>query len=406
MAKTLASIRSQLEEVQEKRGSKLLLDPHTVWDTYSIGLFVLLAFLACNSLPRMFSKGHPLALPGLIGAVLLAYALLSFNESWVIDFERRRVQLYRSLFKFAWCPRSHSFDDLTQLGVVGSRHIPRNGGGAYWKYGLLLASRQGLLPLFRDLDTSYSNVLELAIHLSQEMGVPLVEPRPFADMAYSAEQHELRYTSGQAVPKDPDERDHADLHGDLTPMFGSRKTNLPEVEVRKHGGRVEFEQKSSKLAQQGCALVGLGIVGPMVLSGAGLFATPEIGPRLFGLLLLLPALAAAWYLLDWMLFPILRQYEYVDGDARQVGVVQDRGKSRFKVSPFDVPSDARVVCVEVVGRTEMRHGISLRQGDKLLYLFHGGHNAVSNREKAQAIAETLGLPLEMRSDLDSPTTED
>ena len=403
MAKTLAAIRTQLDEVKENRAAKLVLDPRTSWDQYSTVLLVLVFFFSCMYLPRMFSKNHPLALPGLIGSVLLACALLSFNESWVIDFERRRVKLYRSLLKFAWCHRSLPFDDVTQLGVVGSRYKPEN-GSAYWKYGLLLASRQGLLPLFRDLDTSYPKVLELAFQLSQQMDVPLVDPRPFGTMSYSVEQHELRYTSGQAIPKDQAERDKVDIHGDLTPIYGSRKPQ-PEVEVRRQGARVEFEQKSSKLAQQGCAMVALGMfVGPVGLVGAVFLVAPGIGAKLFGLVLLLPALAAACYLLDWMLSPILRQYEYVEGDTRQVGIVQDRGRGRLRVAPFDVPPDARVVCVEVVGRRALQHGISLRQGDKALYLFRGGHNAQSNREKAQAIAETLGLPLEMRSDLDASTT--
>lgn len=367
-------------------------------------LLVLVVFLSYMYLPRMFSKDHPLAWPGLIGSVLLACALLSFNESWVIDFERRRVKLYRSLLRFAWCHRSHALEDLTQLGVVGSRHSSENGGD-YWQYGLMLASRQGALYLFRDLDTSYQKVLELATHLSQQMGVPLVDPRPFGRMTYSAEQHELRYTSGQAIPKDQDERDKADIHGGLVPILGSRKPHQPpEVEVRRQSGRIEFEQKTSKRAQQGCATAGFWIVGPVGLMGAGLISAPTIGGKLFGLLLLLPALAAACYLLDWMLSPILRQYEYVDGDTRQVGVVQDRGKGRLRVSPFDVPPDARVVCVEVVGSTDLRHGISLRQEDKVLYIFQGGHDARSNRQKAQTIAETLGLPLEMRSDLDAPST--
>lgn len=268
----------------------------------------------------------------------------------------------------------------------------------------MLASRQGALDLFRDLDTSYPKVLELASHLSRDMGVPLVDPRPFGTMHYSTEHRQLCYTSGQAIPKDKDERDKADIHGQVTPIFGSRKTYQPEVEVRRQGGRLEFEQESSKLAQQGCAMVALLIVGPVGLMGTGSFAAPGIGSKLFGLVLVLPALATACYLLDWMLSPILRQYEYVDGDTRQVGVVQDRGKGRVKVSSFDVPSDARVLCEEVVGSEELGHGISLRRGDERLYVFHGGHNAQSNKEKAQAIAETLGLPLEMRSDLDASTT--
>lgn len=116
LAKTLAAIRTQLDAVKENRATKLLLDPRTSWDRYSTGFLVLVLFLTFTYLPRMLATGHPLALPGVIGSVLLTCALFSFNETWVIDFERRQVKLYRSLLRFAWCQSSHAFDELTQLG--------------------------------------------------------------------------------------------------------------------------------------------------------------------------------------------------------------------------------------------------------------------------------------------------
>lgn len=400
MGKSLESVCQQLDAVEEKKSTTLRLDPTTRWDELSAIVLVLGYPFCLFGLMGLNQTDTVAFVLGVTASVLAAIALISFNEFWIVDFDKQKLELRRSLLKVIWLRRSYAFSEFKTLALDGRRRKPKN-GSAYWEYGVVVLSYRGqILQLHPRLSQSYRDTVDVAQRFARLLDVPMLEPRPFGKVGCFRGGEALEYKTGQAIPA-PEVRMEAHIHGDLTPLFPSAPQKVPVTEVRQfEGGRLEFEKPCAQMPQQGCAVVGLFFFVPWTLGAAGFFAMPGVGMKALAVVLLLPLLGCVYFFLDWLLFPITRQIEFVDGDSGQVGTIRVRGGGKTQVNTMDVPADAVVVNREVVGTKELVHRIGILQGENWLFVFEAAHTSQATKEKAEKIAGALGLPLEWRSDLD------
>lgn len=389
MLKTAQELTAALNDAK-RSSAPLELDPVTNFEEW-IGVVSALAFFGLFSsgvvLFQLIRSNRPafylVAVVCLFAEVWLLTIVFAFtyNEYWGIDPTQRRVQATSSWFGFKKYSTQFDFDDVLSVGLSGHHNTGKS--SQWWGYGMAVLTRDGVMhPIFPNLSKNFKDVWDCTEALAALLDAPLIKPVPLAQLEVrrGPDGPELCYKGqGRSHLSEPE------------PALEEAEKDEPQPKRR-----LEFAEDCGAARQIGCGMNGLILLAPLLLISLSSFLAGQIVISLvYGLL----SLAIAYWMMNWILFPITRRVRYVD-PAGIVGIQQFRQRGSPTESKRVVPPGAKVVLSESAGGSRMTWRLGLEKDGDSLWFFNFPASREQGEQDGRAIAHTLAIPFEINSEFE------